>query len=203
MENPANNGLNPVFRPTLTDEQIAMLVREKYDIVLGICAKKAAMEGKMWRGPGNSGVSSNAQLWILGACLGHASTQETDADLEAAKDREVEKLWSEFADVPMDPETECMEENFLHFPAGTEREDIWRWFDDRHSKGVAHLLGHSPERNDFKTMCDILSRSKRMKGKWDFMPAEVENGPGNMITIRDEFNQSVVALAFNDAGEMV
>lgn len=55
-------------------------------------------------------------------------------------DFEVEKLWDDFSDIPMDGETECMEEQFLHFPAGTHREDIWRWFDDVHSKGVAYLL---------------------------------------------------------------
>ncbi len=55
-------------------------------------------------------------------------------------DAELEKLWAEFADVPMNPETECMEAPFLGFPAGTPREDIWHWFDERYSKGVASLL---------------------------------------------------------------
>ncbi len=52
----------------------------------------------------------------------------------------LEKLWHEFGDVPMDPETECIEEPFLCFPVGTFREDIWHWFDERYSKGVAHLM---------------------------------------------------------------
>lgn len=56
------------------------------------------------------------------------------------RDRELEELWAEFEDVPMDPETECMEEPFLHFPAGTHREEIWHWFDERYSMGVHHLL---------------------------------------------------------------
>ena len=98
----------------------------------------------MWRGPGQPGVASNAQLWILGACLGHASTLETDHELEMAKDREVEKLWDELADVQFDdgdPEQDMvLIDNWLDFPAGTPREDIWHWFDERHSKGVAHLL---------------------------------------------------------------
>ena len=84
---------NFIFKPTLTDEEIAQLVREKYNAVLDICAKKAVGEGPGWRGPGNtSGTASNAQLWILGACLGHASTFETDAELEMAKRREGRKL---------------------------------------------------------------------------------------------------------------
>lgn len=56
------------------------------------------------------------------------------------RDAELERLWAEFGDVPMNPETECMGEPFLGFPAGTHREDIWHWFDERHSRGVAYLL---------------------------------------------------------------
>ncbi len=56
------------------------------------------------------------------------------------RDERLEALWKQFADVPMNPDTECMEEDFLHFPAGTDREEIWHWFDERHSKGVAYLL---------------------------------------------------------------
>ena len=56
------------------------------------------------------------------------------------RDEQLETLWGEFEDVPMDPETECMEAAFLHFPAGTKREDIWHWFDERHSRGVGYLL---------------------------------------------------------------
>lgn len=41
----------------------------------------------------------------------------------------------------MNPETECIEEDFLHFPAGTNRMDIWHWFDEQHSIGVAYLTG--------------------------------------------------------------
>lgn len=49
-------------------------------------------------------------------------------------------LWKVFGDVPMNPETEEIEEEFLGFPVGTHREEIWHWFDKKHSKGVAYLL---------------------------------------------------------------
>ena len=55
-------------------------------------------------------------------------------------DEMLELLWSMLEDIPMDPETERMEEPFLTFPAGTYREEIWHWFDGQHSKGVAYLL---------------------------------------------------------------
>lgn len=57
-----------------------------------------------------------------------------------ARDAALEEAWDDFADVPMDPETECMEEPFLFFKAGTHREEIWNWFDEHHSKGVYWLL---------------------------------------------------------------
>lgn len=67
---------------------------------------------------------------IFGCC--HSEYEPTDERLE--------ELWAEFEDVPMDPETECMEAPFLHFQTGTHREEIWRWFDKRYSGGVFNLL---------------------------------------------------------------
>lgn len=55
-------------------------------------------------------------------------------------DREIERYWDMFADVPMNPETECIEEPFLDWEVGTSREEIWHWFDEKHSKGVYYLL---------------------------------------------------------------
>ena len=56
------------------------------------------------------------------------------------RDRHLESLWCELADVPMDPETETIETPFYIFNAGTNWEEIWTWFDKHYSKGVACLL---------------------------------------------------------------
>jgi len=56
------------------------------------------------------------------------------------RDRYLESLWLESSDVPLNPNTECIEEPYLCFSIGTHREEIWRWFDKHHSKGVAYLL---------------------------------------------------------------
>ncbi len=55
-------------------------------------------------------------------------------------DAELEELWDEFGDVPMNPETECIEDPFMEWDAGTHREEIWHWFDEKYSKGVVYLL---------------------------------------------------------------
>jgi hypothetical protein len=55
-------------------------------------------------------------------------------------DQQLEMLWDDFSNVPMNPETEEIEESWMKFEAGTHREDIWHWFDERHSKGVGWLM---------------------------------------------------------------
>lgn len=49
-------------------------------------------------------------------------------------------LWRQFGDIPMDPKTECLEEPFQDFPAGTHREDIWHWFEETFLISVAEDL---------------------------------------------------------------
>ena len=55
-------------------------------------------------------------------------------------DKELEELWEQFGDVPMNPETECLEAPFFKWAVGTHWESIWHWFDQQYSKGVAYLL---------------------------------------------------------------
>ncbi len=56
------------------------------------------------------------------------------------RDKGLEALWDQFANVPTDPETDCITAPFLNWGAGVHREEIWHWFDVRHSRGVHYLL---------------------------------------------------------------
>ena len=53
-------------------------------------------------------------------------------------DSELETLWKLFGDVPINNDDE-IEEDFIDFPAGTYRFEIWHWFDELYSKGVKAL----------------------------------------------------------------
>ena len=55
-------------------------------------------------------------------------------------DRLIENMWMIFGDIEYDPESETILEDFLDFPAGTWREDVWHWFDHAYSTGVAGLM---------------------------------------------------------------
>lgn len=79
-----------------------------------------------------------------------------EVDTLRERDEALEELWGQFADIPMSEETECIEEPFLGFLAGTSREEIWHWFDERHSKGVAYLLYGGTE--------DYVPESRRLYG---------------------------------------
>ena len=75
--------------------------------------------------------------------------QELDGmEKDLARYQHITELWEEFGDIPMNPETECIEEPFTPryqnservratFPAGTFREDIWHWFEEEFQISIA------------------------------------------------------------------
>lgn len=68
--------------------------------------------------------------------------QNADAKIEMefkTQDELIEAIWETLTDVNID-EDECTEQNWFVFPIGTYRDDIWRWIDERHSKGVGWLM---------------------------------------------------------------
>lgn len=65
-------------------------------------------------------------------------------------DKEIETLWDDFGDIPMDEDANgelILSCNWQHFKKGARREEIWHWFDHSHSKGVYWLL-YDRERED-------------------------------------------------------
>jgi len=54
-------------------------------------------------------------------------------------DKAVEKLWEKFADTPVNDQDE-IETDFHIWKKGTNKFDIWHWFDEEYSKGLAKGL---------------------------------------------------------------
>lgn len=93
--------------------------------------------------------------------------------------RMIEDLWKNFDDVLLDEDEDSRlitmydyqffigDKEILSLPAGTDREDIWHWFDQNHPKGVAYLL--YGEEKEQKTHEDRLSKFHSM---WTFTLAE-------------------------------
>lgn len=92
----------------------------------------------------------------------------------ADRDNELEELWTQFSDVPMGPDTECIEEAFGEFPAGTNREDIWHWFDERHSKGIAYLMYGGTE--DYVPETRRLYELKKLCFECESVDCQFNNG---------------------------
>lgn len=56
------------------------------------------------------------------------------------QDAILEELWAGLEDIPVNPDTEKLELFYYIWPAGTDKKDVWRWFNERYSKGVSYLL---------------------------------------------------------------
>lgn len=61
-----------------------------------------------------------------------------------AKKKLATRLWKMIGDIPID-EDECVEEPFSHppivdFPEGTDRQDIWHWFEETFDVSVHSLM---------------------------------------------------------------
>lgn len=54
------------------------------------------------------------------------------------------ELWDKLGDIPVNNDDE-IEEDFLGFPAGTSKFDVWHWFDERCPNGVAEDLMYNEE----------------------------------------------------------
>lgn len=52
---------------------------------------------------------------------------------------EIEILWQQLSDIPIG-NTECIEEDFHIFKKGTDRIEIWYWFDEMYKQGVYKLI---------------------------------------------------------------
>ena len=134
------------------------------------------------------------------------------------RDRLLENYWTKLEDVPMNPETERIEECFFNyprfdgdyyfsFPAGTDRLDIWRWFDERHSKGVAYLLTHETNKktSGVDTACPLL---EFIKQEVPFRLKEIFRVPEELLSdkligtlVNDLWDNSDVMFDYNGMDE--
>ena len=107
------------------------------------------------------------------------------------RDVALEQIWKQFADHPMNPETEEIEAPFLHLPMndedylvyfdiGTPREDILKWFDERHSKGVVYLLYGRPFYEKFYRD-DVSALRELMNQEVPFRLSEIFNIPDDQL----------------------
>lgn len=98
----------------------AVFMEEEYDTVHNYCReRKYRLEDSDMETIKARGLEDNYATW---------------------KQAYVEELWMKFGDVPMNPETECIEEPWEDFLAGTHREEIWHWFEETYDVSVAEDL---------------------------------------------------------------
>ena len=67
------------------------------------------------------------------------SYRDISKEDEDLTEKELTELWLLFGDVPIN-DNDQIEEEFIGYEAGTNRFDIWEWFDERYEGGVHRLL---------------------------------------------------------------
>lgn len=65
---------------------------------------------------------------------------DLDGTEEWYSQEQIKELWNIFGDIPINLNTEEIEDIFLYYPVGTHIEEIWHWFDERYNGGVYKLL---------------------------------------------------------------
>lgn len=115
----------------------------------------------------------------------------------AERDARLKDLWAALGDVPMDPETEKTEEDFWMFPAGTDKEDIWHWFDERYSKGVSVLL-YGDRSEGSKTLDAIMKCLPHQPRCYDTSDNPGYWSSGEMILCSCETESSIIADFLED-----
>ncbi len=70
----------------------------------------------------------------------------------------IKALWAEFADCPINDHEEILE-SFCGWPVFTDREEIWRWFDEQYALyGGVHALMFPEEHK--KSATELMERKK-------------------------------------------
>lgn len=78
-------------------------------------------------------------------------------DLDDIKFKTAQYLWTEFGDTPVDDDGN-IEEPFLNFGKGTDREDIWDWFEHEFDVSVAK---------------DLMYNSSKIRSLGDFIDSDI------------------------------
>lgn len=84
-----------------------------------------------------------------------------------------QKAWEVFIRIPVDEDTDEIQEEFLHFPAGTNQEIVHEWFDRMYSRGVYSLM-HPGEMVQPMSEAELMVATKELIGSYVFL-AEKED----------------------------
>lgn len=57
---------------------------------------------------------------------------------EEEYDNTLDIMWEKFGDIPVDENGITIEQDFYIWKKGTEKEEIWHWFDDRIEEGIGN-----------------------------------------------------------------
>lgn len=127
----------------------------------------------------------------------------------------LEILWSEFSNIPVNEDDDTIDESFYIWNKGTDKMDIWHWFDNKYSKGLAEGLMCLGESDDVtldvenlqviidRELKDVDDKSKNILLKAiKYIFADSIIGE-ELISRAKELNKSLEEYVFNNAMEFI
>jgi len=135
----------------------------------GTCLLSNQHGGGLWFSHDITGIDDNISVETLESAISqlfHLDLKISTAGVCAEKltDTQLENIWDDLGDVLFDeadvPGDMVLTEYWRGFPEGTNRDAIWRYFDESHSKGVAFLLhgGHREFDKNIESCDDCYSK---------------------------------------------
>lgn len=89
---------------------------------------------------------AKVETWKTYASFRELILSMDDEFSQLLKDSQIKKIWALLSDIPFDEDNDgrlLLGEDFALWKKGTEREEIWKWFDQNHTKGVEWLMEHT------------------------------------------------------------
>ena len=69
-----------------------------------------------------------------------------------------EELWKQLGDIPITNQ-DLIDEPFLHFPIGTEKEEIWHWFEEEFNLSIVE---------------DLMTNKTKIKDRLTYLRQEIK-----------------------------
>lgn len=69
-------------------------------------------------------------------CQGHSIFE-----VEDTKEKDIAELWHKFKDVPINGD-DCIDVDFHIWEKGTDKMEVWHWFDENSKNGVVYMLNN-------------------------------------------------------------
>lgn len=129
----------------------------------------------------------NGCNWLCLDCDGLQTDKLPVYEWKSSSDKKVEQLWDELDDVLIEEDEEgrmILANDWGEFSKGTERKEVWDWFDKHHSKGFVWLMNEYEKDSILSNVKVQFPDAASLKpGEWSEFGQEFAYANGHYIEV--------------------